>query len=138
MSLDDDLDAVLNLDRDTADLQINLNGKLRTLRFTQMDGMEWADLTDRHPARPDVLLDSLRNGYNLRSLAREAAPLCGKILDGDEQVALTEEQWEKLFRALPGASVMRIGDLIWNLNDYLPAAAVDALKKDSTPEPDKS
>lgn len=137
MSIDDELDAALSTERDFADLSINLNGKLRTFRFTQMDGMEWADLTDYYPAREGVLLDS-RYGYNLRPLAKAAAPLCGKLIDGDKHVALTEEQWEKLFKGQPGATVMRIGDVIWNLNEFLPGQAIDALKKGSTPEPGKS
>ena len=137
MTLDDDLDAVMGVARDFADLSINLNGKLRTLRFTQMDGMEWAELTDRFPARQDVLLDA-RYGYNIRPLAKAAAPLCGSLLDGENEVALTVEQWEKLFKGQPGATVMRIGDIIWNLNEYLPGQAVDALKKGSTPEPSKN
>ncbi|AGW41742.1 histidinol-phosphate aminotransferase [Leifsonia xyli subsp. cynodontis DSM 46306] len=137
MSLDDDLDADLTRDVDYADLNITINGKLRTLRFTQMDGLEWAELTDRFPARPDVLLD-MRYGYNLRSLSKAAAPLCGKLLDGDKQVALTEEQWEKLFKSQPGSTITRIGDVIWNLNEYLPTATVEALKKGSTPASSKN
>jgi hypothetical protein len=137
LSLDDDLDADVNRDVDYADLNININGKLRTLRFTQMDGLEWAELTDHFPARQGVLLDS-RYGYNLRPLSKAAAPLCGKLLDGDTEVSLTEEQWAKLFKAQPGSTVMRIGDVIWNLNEFLPTAAVEALKKGSTPASSKN
>lgn len=137
MSIDDDLEADLNREADSVDLNITVNGNLRTLRFTQMDGMEWADLTDRYPARPGVLLD-MRYGYNLRELAKAAAPLCGKILDGDTPTELSEEQWAKLFKSQPGATVMRIGDVIWNLNEFLPGQAVEALKKGSAPASSKN
>lgn len=128
MSFDDDLDAQVAADAEYADVDVLINGKLRTLRFFQMDGLEWSDQTDRFPARPGVLLDS-KYGYNLRPLSRAVAPLCGKMVDGDKLVDLTKEQWGKLFKGLAPASVMRIGDAIFNLNEWLPGLAVDEAKK---------
>lgn len=128
MSLDDDLDAQIAAEAEYADVDVLINGKLRTLRFFQMDGLEWADQCDRYPARPGVLLDS-KYGYNLRPLSRATAPLCGKMVDGESLVNLTKEQWVKLFNGLAPASVMRIGDCIFNLNEWLPGQAVEAAKK---------
>jgi hypothetical protein len=72
----------------------------------------------------------MRYGYNLRPLSKAVAALTGKMVDGDTLTDLTPEQWEKLFKALPGASVMRIGDAIFSLNEYMPGEAVEAAKKE--------
>lgn len=130
MSFEDDLKAELEAETDWADVDIVLKGKPYVVRLTQLDGTVWADLTDRFPARPGVLLDA-NYGYNLRGLAPVATPMCGKLIDGDKVSELTEEQWADLFKALPGSRVMRIGDVLWNLNEYLPNEAVLAAKKGS-------
>lgn len=133
MSFDDDVAAQIAAEKDFVNVDVTLNGKLYTFRFFQMDGLEWADQTDRFPARPGVLLD-MRYGYNLRPLSKAVAPLSGKQVDGDTLIDLTPEQWEKLFKALPGAAVMRIGDALFNLNEYAPGEAVEAAKKASAAE----
>lgn len=128
MSFDDDLDAQVAAEADYADVDLLINGKLHTLRFFQMDGLEWSDQTDRFPVRPGVLMDS-RYGYNLRPLSQAVAPLCGKLVDGDKLVDLTKKQWAKLFKGVAPSAVMRIGDTIFNLNEWLPGKAVDEAKK---------
>lgn len=128
MAFDDDLDAALAAERDFIDVPVAVNEKLHTLRFFQMDGLEWADQTDRYPARPGVLLD-MRYGYNLRPLSKAVAVLTGKLVDGDEVVDITPEQWDKLFKALAGAPIMRIGDALFSLNEWMPGQAVEAAKK---------
>jgi hypothetical protein len=129
MSFDDDLEAAVLAEKDWADVEISLNGKYHVLRFFEMDALLWADQTDRFPARPRVLLD-MRYGYNLRPLSMAVAPLTGKLVDGDKLVDLTEDQWRKLFKgALKGAPIMRIGDALFNLNEYLPGLEVEAAKK---------
>jgi hypothetical protein len=133
MSFDDDLDAQVAAEAEYADVDVLINGKLCTLRFFQMDGLDWADQTDRFPARPGVLLD-MKYGYNIRPLSLAVAPLCGKMVDGDTLVDLTKEQWVKLFKGIAPASVMRIGDNIFNLNEYAPGEAVAAAKKASAAE----
>jgi hypothetical protein len=132
MSFDEDLDAQLILAAapDHVDLPAVVNGTLYTFRIFAMDGLEWSEITDMFPARQDVLLDQ-RYGYNLRPLSKFAVRRCGKLVDGDNLIDLTDEQWDKLFSGLPGATVMRIGDVIWNLNEYLPGQAIEALKKGS-------
>jgi len=59
----------------------------------------------------------------------------GARVDGDALVKLSEDQWRILFKALPGASVMRIGDVIFALNEYTPGVEVEALKKGSAVAP---
>lgn len=134
MSFEDDLKAELDRVKPTADVDVRLKGTLYTFRFEQMDGLEWADATDRFPARPGVLLDA-RYGYNLRPLSLLVASKTGARVDGDALVKLSEDQWRTLFKALPGAPVMRIGDVIFALNEYTPGEEVEALKKGSAVAP---
>lgn len=137
MSFDDDLDAAVAAERDTVDVSATVNGHLYTFRFTQMDGLEWADITDRFPGRPGVLLDT-RYGYNLRPLSKMAAKETGELVEGDTLTKLSPEQWDKFFKGAPGAAVMRIGDAIFNLNEYLPGLAVEDAKKALAAESAKS
>lgn len=130
MGFVDDLKAEFEADKPTASVDVTLNGNLYTLVFQQMDGIGWAEATDQAPVRPGVLLD-MRYGYNLRALTLIVAPKTGKRRDGDDLVEMTADQWRNLLKALPGASVNRIGDALFSLNEYGPAEAVEALKKAS-------
>jgi hypothetical protein len=134
MSFEDDLKAAREAPIEFTDVPVEIRGNLHTLRFLQLSGPEWAAETDRHPARPGVLLD-MRYGYNLRTLCMAVAKLTGRrvITAGGEEtlVELTAEQWDDLYRAIPGATKSRIDDAIWGLNEANPQARVDALKKGS-------
>lgn len=130
MSFVDDLKAEFEAPMPTEDVPVTLNGNLYTFRFTRMDGVEWASLTDLFPARPGVMLD-MRYGYNLRPLTLAAAARSGQRVDGDQIVDLTEDQWRNLFKALPGASIQRFSDAIFLLNEHGPAQEVEQAKKAS-------
>lgn len=129
MSFDDDLDAALNAEVDFTIVPITLRGKLYRLRFDQMPGTEWVDLCDGHPARLKSTVDRIY-GYNIRAVVQEAAPKCGYLLEGEKPTKLTIEQWTKLFDALPGDPIKRIGDALFDLNQYSPGAEVEAAKKE--------
>jgi hypothetical protein len=130
MSFEDDLAA--DVDPDWLNVDIQLNGKPYTFRFTAMNGLDWATECDRHPARPGVKLD-LQYGYNLRSIAEAVAPVCGVRVVGDplgeETEALSAEQWETLLGKADGQTYRHLTDAIWAVNEYLPAQAVVAAKK---------
>lgn len=128
MSFDEDLDAQLATERDTAEVDVVVAGKLQTLRFTEMDGLEWADLTDRCPPRPDAAVDR-GYGFNIRLVTALAAPKCGQLKSGDGWVDLTDEQWTKLLRGQKGAQVRSIGDALFELNQWGPGQAVLAARK---------
>jgi hypothetical protein len=128
MSFDEDLDSQLATERDTAEVDVIVAGKLQTFRFTEMDGLEWADLTDRCPPRADAAVDR-GYGFNIRAVTALAAPKCGQMRDGDAWVDLTEEQWTKLFRGQKGAQVRAIGDALFELNQWGPGQAVLAARK---------
>jgi hypothetical protein len=133
----EDLAAEKAAQRPTADVEVLLNGNLYTLRFTKLDGTEWAAEVDKYPARPGILIDS-RYGYDLRKLVKGIAHKCGVLLDGETEVPLQwdppgtkdrVDEWADLFKALDGHAVQRIADAIWGLNEYAPAQAVEAAKK---------
>ncbi|MGJ4843906.1 hypothetical protein [Leifsonia sp. Le1] len=126
MTFEDDLKAECEAERPTADVDVLLNGNPYTLRFTQMEGMDWASNSDLAPARPGVLLDT-RYGYHLRQLVTIVAPQCGGRVDGDMVVPLTEDQWRAIFKG-NGRNVARIGDAIFMLNEYNPDKAVEDAK----------
>lgn len=128
MSFEDDLKAEFEAEKDHRDVDVKLNDKLYTFRFTVLDGVEWAAAGDLFPARPGVLLD-MRYGYNLRPLSLYVAAKTGKRVDGDKLVDLTPDQWSNLFKALPGYSVARIGDAMFDLHEISPERAVEELKK---------
>jgi hypothetical protein len=83
----EDLAAEKTAQRPTADVEVLLNGNLYTLRFTKLDGTEWAAEVDKYPARPGILIDS-RYGYDLRKLVKGIAHKCGVLLDGETEVPL--------------------------------------------------
>ena len=126
MSFEDDLAAVQAEEAAYVNVEVTVHGNLYVLRITQMDPFEWASEVDRHPARPGVNIDQ-KYGYNLRSLIRGAAPLCGKRVDGDELVDV--EDWPALLKAIGGYGFQRVSDAIWALNEILPERAVIEAKK---------
>lgn len=127
MSFEDDLKATYEAPKPFGDVDVVLNGNPYTLRFTQMDAATWADLCDRSPIRKGVLLDA-RYGYNLRDLVPEVALLTGGRLDGDTVVPLTKDQWAAILKS-NGRNVSRIGDVVFDLNEYTPEMEVENAKK---------
>ena len=128
IELDADLDSHEAEERETVVVPILINGKLRRLRFEQMDGLAWADLCDRNPPRAEVEIDKAF-GYNISGASTLAATVSGTIQSGDEWKTLSPERWKRLIRALPGAQLRSIADGVFQLNQYAPALAVLDAKK---------
>lgn len=143
MSFLDDLAAAEAAARPYTEVPVIVGGELHTLRFQQMDPLDWAEETDRHPARPGVMLDK-RYGYNLRTLVKAVAPRCGHVVEDGKLVELTYEpahldehgqpvpesgQWVTLLKSLAGHEFQKITNAIWSLNEYLPEEAIKAARK---------
>lgn len=128
MSFVDDLAAAKAAEPDTADVNVELNGKRYLLRFTRTSGTEYAAETLRHPPRLDVGLDK-QYGYNLSSLTLALSPKCARLVDGDELVELSADQWADLFAAADGGAVEEMQNTIFHLNEFASAKAVAAAKK---------
>lgn len=111
-------------------------GALERLRFTRLNGRDWAELAAKNPARGDVAVD-LHYGYNFAAVCEAAArfkdPKTGRayghVVDGDELVELTDEEWDGLFAEAAGSEVARVYDAIWELNEFQPAQRVQELVK---------
>lgn len=137
MSFLDDLNAASQTQRPTAEVDVLLNSNPYTLRFTQMNGIDWGLLVDKHPPRVgsigktdgekvDPVYVDLKYGYNVRGVVLEAAPLCGEVVD---EGAISVAKWEQMLKALDGAAFQRVCDAIFNLNEIAPEKAVDAARK---------
>lgn len=99
-----------------------------TLRFKRLSGRVWADLTSRNPVRVDVPIDK-HYGYNYDAVCEAAASLNGVRVDGDEEVALTTEEWSELFDVLSGAEIGLVRDAVWELNEWEPSQRLQSLVK---------
>lgn len=130
--LDDLLAARKNAKRETVDVDISIgNGDtsgLVTLRFTELDGLTWAGITDRHPPRIDVPVD-LQYGYDVTGVVADASQACGVLVEDGEEIEITEDQWRDLWEQISGNDAALIRDAIWGLNVYYPNVRVEALKK---------
>ncbi|MDP3209842.1 MAG: hypothetical protein Q8M65_11895 [Rhodoglobus sp.] len=141
MSFLDDLNAATQIERPTADVDVLLNKSRYALRFTQMTGIDWGLLVDKHPPRigtlgktegdkVDPVYVDLKYGYNVRAVVLEAAPLCGEVVG---EGAISAAKWQQLLKALDGAAFQRVCDAIFNLNEIAPEKAVDAARKGPKP-----
>lgn len=135
MSFADDLKAQVAAPKETADVAFKLNGHAYVLKFTQMDGWDWSETSDKHPARFGVDADRAF-GYNIRSLAKEVAPRCGVLLRDGEPVELVVDpenkidEWADLWKAMSPSTVQRVCDAIFGLNEAETIkSVVDAARK---------
>ena len=115
------------LDREEADALV-------TLRFEELPGDEWAELTVKHPARPGVLAD-MPYGYNIHAAAMEAAQVNGRVVEDGKFLQISAQQWDDLWEQLPGRSFGAVCDVIYFLNEYEPEQRVNRLGKASRPLP---
>lgn len=128
MSFEDDIKAEFEAPKPTHDVDVELNKTRYTLRFTQMDPLEWVSATDMFPPRMESPID-VYYGYNLRPLTIEVAQKTGKRVDGEKLVDLTPDQWKNLFKTVPGGAVAKIGDAIFGLNVMESEEAISIVKK---------
>lgn len=103
---------------------------LVTLKFTRMDGRDWALLTSANPMRTDVALDR-QFGYNYDAVSEAAIRATGVILADKGETPVSSDDWDRLFRLLSGHDVEAIRDAVWVLNEWEPSQHIEALVKDS-------
>lgn len=134
--LDDLLIEAENDEVPSSTVTVALAGKLVRLKFRPLGGIQWADITAKSPARPEAPMDR-HYGYNWQAAAMKAAPLCGRVLEDDDEVKRDAETWKKLFAKLNGPDVRSICSAIWALNDWDPQQRLEALKKASAGDSEK-
>lgn len=107
-----------------------------TLRFTQLRGTDWAELTSKCPPRPGVPVDE-RYAYNFDMVTLAAARFVDKdgrhyghrVEDG-ELVELAPEDWADLIDdALNPHDLRNVRNTVWGLNEYLPQMQLEAMGK---------
>lgn len=119
LNLDALLDAVPERSAETAmsaDAEVFLDGQSVKFRFSELDSRVWAKFTLANPPRDDVPLDAVF-GYNVTAATEAAAPENGALVDGDKVVAVSAEQWVKLFRRLDGRGRQAITDAVFSVNE---------------------
>ncbi len=128
MGFRDDLAAAKTAPRQTLVAQVEVNGARYKLKFTQMDGTEYAAETLKHPLTPEV--DFGREfGYDIHSLSRAIAPRCAVLLDGKDEETLSADEWADLFTVLDGGAQQIIANTVFQLNEFASAKAVAAARK---------
>lgn len=122
-SIDELIAAASAKPRQTERADVLLGDELITLEFTQMPGLEWADLVAEHPKRKTSQIDQ-QVGFNGHSLAA-GFPLryVRRVNDGVLE-ELTVSQWASMFALLDGSAVEVIAGLLWVQNIAMPKARV--------------
>jgi hypothetical protein len=116
------------LREDEAALELEDADSLVTLRFWELPGPEWGDITTRNPARPDVEQD-IRFGYNVHGATVDAAQVNGRVVEDGNLIELSDDEWERFWPQLAGQYFTNISDAIFNLNVWDPAVRRDRLGK---------
>lgn len=99
-----------------------------TLRFTRLPAAQWADVKAMSPVRLESDIDQ-HYGFNADKAAALASPLCGVRVEGDDEFALSEDEWRDVFAAISGHEFSLIADAIFEMNEFGPAQRVADLKK---------
>lgn len=106
------------------DLDVELNGKLKTLKFRPVLGGTWDDLVVAHPPRDGAEMDK-RAGYNTDALPANYP--VEKITVDDETP--DEEDWRDLFHTLSSPNRHNIAMVLWGINRYEQEQTLIALGK---------
>ena len=115
---------------ETESIDVVVGGELTTLKFTELPGHEWHDITDHAPVRLGVDVDK-DFGYNPRLASSLAAPRCGVVVEGDVERPLDSETWGALIEGLSGPDFAALSGILFYLNEISPQRRLDALKKAS-------
>tara|TARA_R110002124_G_scaffold5003_5_gene31472 strand:+ start:1832 stop:2260 length:429 start_codon:yes stop_codon:yes gene_type:complete len=131
MSVDEELDAVIesrNVEPETETVDVMVGKSLWTLKFQELDGLDWANVIALNPLRPGVNIDR-QFGYDYDGAAMTAAPLSGVRVTADGTEALSSEQWKKLFKTLAGHDFTKVANAVWALNEINPMRRLAKAKK---------
>lgn len=107
---------------------------LVTFAFEKLPGDMWIDITSRNPMRPGALVD-MNYGYNVDAVAQAAVKAergghhFAWQVDGDQNVVLTDEQWDRVFAEMYGHDAQAVRDAVWELNEWAPSQKLAEAKK---------
>jgi hypothetical protein len=116
---------------------------VEVLRFTQLPGSVWTQITDRCPPRLDVPIDK-HYGYNMQAAIKLAAPLSGGrvevddegnetvvelvVIDGNKNTEPVNE-WDELFDVISGYEMNLLSSAIYELNEFDPSQRLETVEK---------
>lgn len=115
--LDKRLEKLENADQDS----------LVTVRLYKVPPVTWSGFTERFPARDGIELDGFF-GCDMRAVCRAAAVGHGRILDGEEELEQSEEEWAELWGLIQIPEFNAVMDATFELNVTAPAARLTRLK----------
>lgn len=110
--------------------EIHLGGELLTLKFTELEGEDWATFTMAHVPRKGVPLDHAF-GYNVSAASKDALAASAVLVDGDSEQKLSDEQWARLYRGTDPQGRQVITSGIFAVNESAELARIDAARKAS-------
>lgn len=122
----------------TPPIECLVNGKVYNVVFYRAEPEEWTRVTAKHLPRKDILLD-IRNGYDIAAVSRAISASCGRVLDGDAEVEMSEEQWADLWVVIPPSTARLLEANVWSLHEHDTEMQIAEAKKASQlPSPKKS
>jgi hypothetical protein len=122
-SLDELIAAAAAKPKNTERADVLLGDEMVTFEFTQLPGLEWADLVAEHPKRKTSQIDA-QVGFNGHSLAASLPLKYVRRVNGDVLEAVTVSQWASIFALLDGSAVEVIAGLLWVQNIAMPRGRV--------------
>lgn len=129
-----DLDAMIQAAKDelgkpqTEQLSVVVAGDVLVLQFTKLQPFEWRDLVALFPPRAGVTRD-VNLGFNHDRFASGFPVSHVKVVDGDNVVDVSVEQWKQLFEVLESPDIFNIATTLWGMHEYAPAQRLVEAKK---------
>ena len=118
----------------TPPIPVVVEGNLHEIVFYRASSEAWSLAAIKHPPRPGVNLD-LRNGYDLTGATREIAPTYGRVLDGDDELELSAEEWADLWAVMAPAAARTIEANVWHVHEHDAEQEIERAKKASRRRP---
>ena len=101
---------------------------LVTIRVYRLPGDKWLDLKAACPPRLNSAIDQ-GAGYNVSTLTVAACAEAGRIVEGDEEITRTTDEWVALLALLSGGEFELVADLVYQVNVWDSKKRTDDLKK---------
>lgn len=121
----------------TAVQEVLLAGELVEFQFTKLEGLDWRNLVAAFPMRKGAIRDQ-QIGYNFDLLPSQFPVTHIRMVDGEELVEVTDEQWSGVFDSLESPDLYNVSVALWGLHEWAPSQRVNDAKKALTKSSGKS
>lgn len=120
--------------RNSKIVPLTLKGTLVRVKLYELDSDEWARIVAHCP--PDVKAPMDRAyGYSMSAVTVAALPVCGYVLEGDEEIrprVVPDEgvnEWSDLLKVIAGSELVKLEQAVFSLNQWEPDQRIEAAKK---------